>query len=159
MMPDQGIPMQAGGQQVIIVQNKSGGPKVFGIIAIILGVLGVGNGLMGIGAWDGILWIVLGVMGILSSGVFAYAGVLLFQYQKSGVWWGFGAVAINVVSGLIITLTVAAEVADVAGELGGDAGEAGGLIAGLGMIFIGIQAVCCSLIVALPLLMNGADLD
>ena len=32
-------------------------------------------------------------------------------------------------------------------------------MATLGLIMVGIQAVCCSLIVALPLLMNGADLD
>jgi len=153
MMPDQGVPMQAGGQQVIIVQNKSGGPKVFGIIAIILGVLGVGQGLMGIGAWDGGLWIVTGVLSIISSGVFAYAGVLLFQYQKNGVWMGFASIGINVVSGLIFTLVVATEAAEGLGD------EAGGFFASLGLALVGIQAVCCSLIVALPLLMNGADLD
>ena len=40
-MMGQVAPAGAMGQQVIIVQNKSGGPKVFGIIAIILGLLGV----------------------------------------------------------------------------------------------------------------------
>ena len=160
MQPQEGMPMQAGGQQVmgggqqvIVIQNKSGGPKVFGIIAIILGVLGVGQGIMGIGAWDGVLWMVLGVLGIISSGVFGYAGVLLFQYQRSGVWWGFGAIGINVLSGLILTLTVAKEAGDALGD------DAGGFFASLGLALVGIQAVCCSLIVALPLLMNGADLD
>ncbi|MDE0869398.1 MAG: hypothetical protein OSA21_03695, partial [Candidatus Poseidoniaceae archaeon] len=33
-------PAAAMGQQVIIMQNRSGGPKVFGIVAIICGVLG-----------------------------------------------------------------------------------------------------------------------
>ena len=40
-MMGQVAPAGAMGQQVIIVQNKSGGPKVFGIIAIILGGIGV----------------------------------------------------------------------------------------------------------------------
>ncbi len=143
------------GQQIIVVQNKSGGPKVFGIIAIILGVLGVGGGLMGIGNWDGALWIVTGILDIASAGLFAYAGFLLFQYQKKGVWMGFAAVGVTVLSGLLFWLVVAADVSD-----GTDAGDAaGGFIAGLGMIIVGIQAVCCSACVALPLMMNGADLD
>ena len=40
-MMGQVAPAGAMGQQVIIVQNKSGGPKVFGIIAILIGGLGV----------------------------------------------------------------------------------------------------------------------
>ena len=48
---------------------------------------------------------------------------------------------------------VAAETEKVFGE------DAGGYVAGFGMVYAGIQAVCCSLIIALPLLMNGADLD
>ena len=48
-MMGQVAPAGAMGQQVIIVQNKSGGPKVFGIVAIILGALGVIGGLLGFG--------------------------------------------------------------------------------------------------------------
>ena len=48
-MMGQVAPAGAMGQQVIIVQNKSGGPKVFGIIAIILGLLGVLGGFMTLG--------------------------------------------------------------------------------------------------------------
>ena len=43
-MMGQVAPAGAMGQQVIIVQNKSGGPKVFGIVAIILGGLGILGG-------------------------------------------------------------------------------------------------------------------
>ena len=152
-MMGQVAPAGAMGQQVIIVQNKSGGPKVFGIIAIIFGLLGVLNGVFGVGDWDGGLWIVTGMMGIASSGLFIWAGVLLMQYQKKGVWVGFGSVGINLLSGLIFTMVVAKEATD---ELGDDAG---GFFASLGLAIVGIQAVCCSAIVALPLLMNGADLE
>ena len=48
-MMGQVAPAGAMGQQVIIVQNKSGGPKVFGIVAIILGALGILGGLMSFG--------------------------------------------------------------------------------------------------------------
>ena len=46
-------------------------------------------------------------MGLASSGLFAWAGVLLFQYKRAGVWWGFGAVGITILSGLIQTFVIA----------------------------------------------------
>ncbi|MBT7987830.1 MAG: hypothetical protein HN689_06270 [Euryarchaeota archaeon] len=158
-MMGQVAPAGAMGQQVIIVQNKSGGPKVFGIVAIIFGGLGVIFGLLNFGTDLGelgggyvALFYVLTAMGIASSGIFAYAGVLLWQYKKSGVWWGFGSIGIAVLSGLIQTFVVASALSDLDETLGEAA-------AGFGLILVGIQAVCCSMVVALPLLMNGADLD
>jgi hypothetical protein len=148
------------GQQVIIVQNKSGGPKVFGIVAIILGGLGIlgslmnfGTDLEGLGGGIKTMFYVTTLMSLASAGLFAWAGVLLFQYKKSGVWYGFGAVGITVLSGLIQTFVIAAEFEDARGE------DAGGILATLGLVMVGIQAVCCSMVVALPLLMNGADLE
>ncbi len=147
------------GQQVIIVQNKSGGPKIFGIVAVILGGLGViFNGmnftadLGDLGGGYVAMFYILTALAVASNGMFAYAGVLLFQYKKSGVWWGFGAVGIGVMSTVIVSLFIANALSD----LDEDLGEA---VAGIGLISAGIQAVCCSMVVALPLLMNGADLD
>ena len=96
-MMGQVAPAGAMGQQVIIVQNKSGGPKVFGIIAILLGGFGLISGVMGIADWDGALWILTGLTGLASSGLFVWAGVLLMQYQRKGVWVGFGSVAVSVI--------------------------------------------------------------
>ena len=152
-MMGQVAPAGAMGQQVIIVQNKSGGPKVFGILAILLGGLGLITGVMEIGNWDGGLWIFTGLMGLAASGLFAWAGVLLMQYQRKGVWVGFGSVGVQVVSGLVFTLVVASEASEALGD------DAGGFFASLGLAIVGIQAVCCSAVVALPLLMNGADLE
>ena len=158
-MMGQVAPAGAMGQQVIIVQNKSGGPKVFGIVAIILGGLGViGNGMnltADLGDLSGgyvAFYYILILSAVASNGMFAYAGILLFQYRKSGVWWGFGAVGIQVLSTVIISLVIASALSDLDKELG----EA---MAGIGLILAGIQAVCCSMVVALPLLMNGADLE
>ena len=152
-MMGQVAPAGSMGQQVIIVQNRSGGPKVFGIIAILLGGLGIVTGIADVGTWDGGLWIFTGLMGLASSGLFIWAGVLLVQYQRKGVWIGFGSVGINVISGLVFTLVVASEASDALGD------DAGGFLASFGLALVGIQAVCCSAIVALPLLMNGADLE
>ena len=158
-MMGQVAPAGAMGQQVIIVQNKSGGPKVFGIIAIILGGIGViMNGmnftadLGDLGGGFVAFYYALTFAAVASNGMFVYAGVLLFQYRKSGVWWGFGAVGIQVLSTVIVSLVIASALGDLDKELG----EA---MAGIGLIFAGIQAICCSMVVALPLLMNGADLD
>ncbi|DAC59007.1 MAG TPA: hypothetical protein HA354_02820 [Candidatus Poseidoniaceae archaeon] len=147
------------GQQVIIVQNKSGGPKVFGIIAIVLGGIGVVlNGLnftADLGDLDGglvTLYYLLTLLAVASNGMFVYAGILLFQYRRSGVWWGFGAVGVGVLSTVIISLVIASALS----ELDESLGEA---VAGFGLISAGLQAICCSAVVALPLLMNGADLD
>ncbi len=159
-MMGQVAPAGAMGQQVIIVQNKSGGPKVFGIVAILLGGLGVIFGLMsfgtdteGFGGTAKLVVYLTALMNVASSGLFVYAGLLLMKYQRKGVWMGFGAVGIAVASTVINVLIVAKETADVFGD------DAGGFVAGFGMIYAGIQAICCSMIIALPLLMNGADLE
>ena len=159
-MMGQVAPAGAMGQQVIIVQNKSGGPKVFGIVAIILGGLGVIGGLMSFGddteylSGTGVMVFYLtSLMSVASSGLFIWAGVLLMQYQRKGVWVGFGSVGISVTASLISTLYIAKEFQDAFGD------DAGGFVASLGLIFTGIQAICCSMVIALPLLMNGADLE
>ena len=159
-MMGQVAPAGAMGQQVIIVQNKSGGPKVFGIVAILLGGLGVIFGLMSFGddteylSGTGVaVFYLTGLMSVASSGLFVWAGVLLMQYQRKGVWVGFGSVGVSVTASLISTLYIAKEFQDAFGD------DAGGFVASLGLIFTGIQAICCSMVIALPLLMNGADLE
>tara|TARA_B110000483_G_scaffold146509_1_gene174819 strand:+ start:298 stop:813 length:516 start_codon:yes stop_codon:yes gene_type:complete len=154
-------PAAAMGQQVIIMQNKSGGPKVFGILAILLGALGLLAGLAsfgtdteGLGGTITLVVYVSAFMNVASSGLFVYAGLLLMKYQRKGVWMGFAAVGIAVLSTVIQTLIVAKAVSDALGD-----GEAGGILAGLGLAMAGVQAVCCSMIIALPLIMNGADLE
>lgn len=159
-MMGQVAPAGAMGQQVIIVQNKSGGPKVFGIVAIILGALGVIGGLIEFGddteylsGTGKMVFYLTGLMSVAGSGLFVYAGLLLMKYQRKGVWIGFGSVGIAVTSSLINTLYIAKEFQDAFGD------DAGGFVASLGLIFTGVQAICCSMIIALPLLMNGADLE
>ena len=124
-MMGQVAPAGAMGQQVIIVQNKSGGPKVFGIIAIILGGIGVVlNGLnltadLGdLGGGYVAFYYILTLAAVASNGMFAYAGILLLQYRKSGVWWGFGAVGIQVLSTVIISLVIASALSELDEGLG-----------------------------------------
>ena len=95
------------------------------------------------------------LIGIASSGLFVYAGFLLWNYKKKGVWMGFGAVGVNVVDGILGSIILGM----IGGgwRLDGAAEGLGGSLRTCGWNAIG--AVCCGLIVALPLLMNGNDLD
>mgnify|MGYP004170201945 FL=1 len=155
---------------IVYANQKSGGPRVFGALAMLLGAFGVIFGLIGlIGAGDSaaslgadqtIYWpyfYLSPLIGVASSALFVYAGFLLWNYKKKGVWYGFGAVGVNAIDGIlgsIIVGLVAEEVGDALGAEG-----LGGIAAGLGLAGTLVGAVCCGAIVALPLLMNGNDLD
>jgi hypothetical protein len=150
------------GTTIVYANQKSGGPRVFGALAMLLGGIGVIMALLDLaGAGENIeLWgadetsyswwfYVSPLLAAASGGLFAYAGFL--------VWMGFGAVGINVVDGVLGSILIGM-ITDEVGEAAGVEGL-GGLMAGAGLVFTAIGAVCCGLIVALPLLMNGNDLD
>ena len=138
------------GTTIVYANQKSGGPRVFGAIAIVFGVMGiVGNVQIMLTVSEEPLALVFFGLGAIANGLFIWAGVLLWQYKKKGVWVGFGSVAVS-------SLTLALPFVLIEGALGG---EGGGFLASFGILAAGINAVCCGLIVALPLLMNGNDLD
>ena len=155
---------------IVYANQKSGGPRVFGALAMLLGGIGVIMALLDLAsAGDNIeLWgadetsyswcfYVSPLLAAVSGGLFAYAGFLLWNYKRKGVWMGFGAVGINVLDGVLGSVLIGMITEEV-GEAAGVEGL-GGLLAGAGLVFTAIGAVCCGLIVALPLLMNGNDLD
>ena len=138
------------GTTIVYANQKSGGPRVFGAIAVVFGVLGiVGNVQIMLTVSEEPLALLFFGLGAIANGLFIWAGVLLWQYKKKGVWVGFGSVAVS-------SLTWALPFILLEGALGG---EGGGFIASIGIFIAGINAVCCGLVVALPLLMNGNDLD
>jgi|TARA_B100000073_G_scaffold147285_1_gene121247 hypothetical protein len=154
------------GTTIVYANQKSGGPRVFGALAMLLGGIGAIMALLDLAsAGENIeLWgadetsysfwfYVSPLLAAASSALFAYAGFLLWNYKKKGVWMGFGAVAVNAVDGVIGSILL--------GMIGEETGleGAGGFLASLGLAATAISAVCCGLIVALPLLMNGNDLD
>ena len=154
------------GTTIVYANQKSGGPRVFGALAMLLGGIGAIMALLDLAsAGENIeLWgadetsysfwfYVSPLLAAASSALFAYAGFLLWNYKKKGVWMGFGAVAVNAVDGVIGSILL--------GMIGEETGleGAGGFLASLGLAATAISAVCCGLIVALPLLMTGNDLD
>ena len=155
---------------IVYANQKSGGPRVFGALAMLLGGLGVIFSIIELlGAADAIatynadetsysFWFYVSpLLGLAAAAIFTYAGFLLWNYKKKGVWFGFGAVGVNVIDGVLGSIVlglVADEVGDAVGAEG-----LGGLAASVGLVGTAIGAVCCGAIVALPLLMNGNDLD
>ncbi|MFL2953148.1 MAG: hypothetical protein CBD52_004740 [Euryarchaeota archaeon TMED192] len=158
------------GTTIVYANQKSGGPRVFGALAMLLGGIWFIMALLGlVDAGDQIeLWsadetsyswwfYVSPLLSAVSAGLFAYAGFLLWGYKKQGVWIGFGAVGVYALQGILQSVflgMIADEVGDAVGAEG-----LGSFVAGAGLVFTAIGAVCCGLIVALPLLMNGNDLD
>tara|TARA_B100000925_G_scaffold238034_1_gene186854 strand:+ start:176 stop:634 length:459 start_codon:yes stop_codon:yes gene_type:complete len=135
---------------IVYANQKSGGPRVFGAIAVVFGILGIVSNLQVMSSVsEEPLALVFFGLGAVANGLFIWAGVLLWQYKKKGVWVGFGSVAVSSLTWALPFILLEAAFS----------GEAGGIIASIGIFIAGINAVCCGLVVALPLLMNGNDLD
>ena len=135
---------------IVYANQKSGGPRVFGAIAIIFGILGIiGNLQIMVTVSEEPLALLFFGLGAIANGIFVWAGILLWQYKKKGVWVGFGSVIVSSLTWVLISVVLEAALS----------GEAGGGIVSIGIGIAGINAICCGLVVALPLLMNGNDLD
>ena len=96
-------------------RQKSPMPQVFGILAVIIAVLGVCFGLFGLLTANSsltlyeeisgetsilisaLVWIIP-ILGIVASIVFGYAGLELYNYKKRAIFVGLGAVGIFVIS-------------------------------------------------------------
>ena len=69
-----------------------------GVVMALIELIGAGDNIAMWGADEtaySFWFYVSPLLGIASSGLFVYAGFLLWNYKKKGVWMGFGAVGIN----------------------------------------------------------------
>ncbi len=144
-------PTMVGGQYVLTVPQQSPAPTTMGVFMIIWGliwtVLGTFN-LFSDPAPEGI-WLVRQAVAILASIVIIGGGILTFNRKRLGVWLGLGAVALNTIMGVIASSSEGAEVGGAGGELCG----------GLGIIFFLVMGAFCSLMVAIPLMATGSNLE
>ena len=164
-------------QAVAYAPVKSQVPKIFGIFMMIYGVvfglLGI-IGVFGIGgaisdyenagieisglqtAW----FYISAISGLIVSGAVAYGGYETYNYKKRGVMIGLGAVAF----GFVLSLGDTAITGDIAQQLLDSTGEAeveglGALFAGIGFVMSLVCSAICGLLVAIPLLAAGNDLE
>ena len=165
-------------QNVVYMRQKSQVPKVFGVLMMIYGVV---LGLLGIIAvlntgtviddyeQAGITisglqtaWFYLSAIGagLLVNGAVAYGGFETFNYKRRGVMVGLGAVGLGLVFSLgdsIILGDITQQFLDMEGD--GELDGFGALISGVGVVMSIFCSMICGLLVAVPLLASGNDLE
>jgi hypothetical protein len=147
-------PTMVGGQYVLTVPQQSPAPTWMGVLmilwAILFGFSGIYNFATEMG--EGIL-MVQQLIGIVSSVTIGVGGFLTFQRKKLGVWLGLGAVALNTLMGIVVSMATRAEVADEAGSALGD------IAGGCGLVFYLVFGSFCALMIAIPLMATGSNLE
>ena len=157
---------------------KSQVPQIFGFFMMIYGVV---FGLLGIiGVWGiggaisdyenaGIeisglqtAWFYISAIGggLIVTGAVAYGGYETYNYKKRGVIIGLGAVAL----GFVLSLGDTAITGDIVQQFLDATGEAemeglGALVTGVGVVMSLVCSAICGLLVAIPLLAAGNDLE
>ncbi|MDE0708173.1 MAG: hypothetical protein OSB33_04410 [Candidatus Poseidoniales archaeon] len=143
-------PTMVGGQHVLTVPEQSPAPTWMGVIMILwgllVGIIGFYNIISATG--EGIP-LVQQLVGILTAAAIGVGGFLTFQRKKLGVWLGLGAVGLNTVMGIIVSMGVRAEAGGVMGDLQG----------GCGLIAYLILGSFCALMIAIPLMATGSNLE
>ena len=144
-------PTMMGGQHVLTVPVQSPAPAWIGAIMILWGI---GRTILGIEDLvneprpEGI-WLIRQIITTVAAVAICVGGYLTFQRKKIGVWIGLGAVGLSTVMGVVASTSDAAEIGGTAGEFCG----------GLGIIFFLIMGAFCSLMIAIPLMATGSNLE
>lgn len=160
--PNTGLP-----QNVIIIQEPSGGPKVVGILVILWGVFSILGEVIGISDTleFGGYFIAMSIVNVGLSAGFIAGGIMMTNYQKRGVHLSLVMVAISAVIGIAAIMMMPDIIDDLAEEEEFTAEERedveaySGAIMGLGAIFVVICNGICGLIIAIPLMISNNGLD
>ena len=146
-----GQPTMVGGQYVITVPQQSPAPTWMGVIMIIyalgmvvLGVIDLADNMQ-----EGI-YMVSQVVSVLVALTIGVGGFFTFQRKKLGVWMGLGAIGISTIMGIIVSMSVRDDV-------GG--GALGDIAGGFGLIFTLVCNAFCALMIAIPLMATGSNLE
>ena len=164
-------------QTVAYAPVKSQVPQIFGFFMMIYGVIVGLFGIIGVYGTGGVIsdyenagieisglqtaWFYISaISGLIVSVAVAYGGYETYNYKKRGVMIGLGAVAF----GFVLSLGDTAITGDIAQQLLDSTGEAeveglGALIAGVGVVMSLVCSAICGLLVAIPLLASGNDLE
>ncbi len=165
-------------QTVAYAPVKSQVPKIFGIFMMIYGVIVGLFGIVGVFGTGGVIsdyenagieisglqtaWFYISAIGsgLIVSGAVAYGGYETFNYKRRGVMIGLGAVAF----GFVLSLGDTAITGDIVQQFLDSTGEAeveglGALVAGVGVVMSIVCSAICGLLVAVPLLASGNDLE
>ena len=166
------------GQNVVYVKQKSQVPRVFGVLMMIYGVVVGLFGIVGVFGTGAVIsdyentgisvsglqsaWFYISAIssGLIVTGAVAYGGFETYNYKKRGVMIGLGAVAF----GFLVSLGDIALTGDIVEQYVESSGEGelegiGALVAGVGVVMSIVCSAMCGLLVAIPLLVSGTDLE
>ena len=144
-------PTMVGGHQVIVTAQQSPAPTWMGALMILWGLIWAVFGtftLFSDPAPEGI-WFVRQAAAILASIAIVVGGFLTFNRKRLGVWVGLGAIGLSTIMGVVASSSEGAEVGGVGGDMCG----------GLGIIFFLVLGAFCSLMIAIPLMATGSNLE
>ena len=140
-----------GGQQVIMVPQQSPAPTWMGVIMILFGLITTALAVLNLaeGLQEGI-YMVNQVVSILVALTIGVGGYFTFQRKKIGVWMGLGAVGVGTIMGIILSMSVR-------DELG--SGVIGDMAGGFGIVITLACNAFCALMIAIPLMATGSNLE
>ena len=160
--PNTGLP-----DNVIIIQEPSGAPKVVGILIIIYGVFSILGEVISIGDTleFGGFFIAMSLVNVGLSAGFIAGGIMMTNYQKRGVHLSLILVAISAIVGIVAIMMMPGIIDDLVEEEDLTAEERDsleqntGTIMGLSAIFVVVCNGICGLIIAIPLMISDNGLD
>ena len=144
-------PTMVGGQHIITIPQQSPAPTWMGVIMILYGLITAVLAVLGMAEQmeEGI-YMVNQLVGVLVALAIGVGGFFTFQRKKMGVWMGLGAVGLSTVMGIVVSMSLR-------DDLGG--GTGGDIVGGFGLIFtLGCNAFC-ALMIAIPLMATGSNLE
>ena len=146
-----GQPVMMGGQQVIVVAQQSPAPTWMGVIMILYGLITTALAVLNMaeGLQEGI-YMVNQLVGVLVALTIGVGGFFTFQRKKMGVWMGLGAVGVGTIMGIILSMSVR-------DELG--SGVIGDMAGGFGIVITLACNAFCALMIAIPLMATGSNLE
>lgn len=157
---------------------KSQVPKVFGIFMMIygvimglLGILGVFSVGMTISDYEEVgisisglqtAWFYISAIaaGIVVNAAVTFGGYETYNYKRRGVMIGLGAIGLGLVLAIgdsLIIGDIMEQFLDIQGD--GELEGFGALISGVGVVMSIVCSAICGLLVAVPLLASGNDLE
>ena len=160
--PNTGLP-----QNVIIIQQPSSGPKIIGILIIIIGAITILGEVASLGesiSYGG-LFLVFSAVNVIVGGGYIAGGYMIQAYQKRGVHLSLLMLVVSTIIGVLMLTMMPDLVDDIAEDEGLSDDEREqleantGLLAGVGAVFIVLCNGICGLIIAIPLMISNNGLD
>jgi len=144
-------PTMVGGQHIITIPQQSPAPTWMGVIMILYGLITAVLAVLGMAEQmeEGI-YMVNQLVGVLVALTIGVGGFFTFQRKKMGVWMGLGAVGLSTVMGIVVSMSLR-------DDLGG--GTGGDIVGGFGLIFTLVCNAFCALMIAIPLMATGSNLE